>query len=231
MLPGLAAVAALIFTWVSVSQVSEGLTISQQGQSADRYDRAIQRLDDNSANIRRGAVFSLQGVMEDYPRLQPAVIYALSEYIRAHASRKPTTTDRAPDLQAALSVLGQRDPAHDGGRTIDLRGVRLDDIDLKGADLSGANLVGAVLAHSNLEHTNLSGADLRRAVLNGTVLTGADLSDARLDEADLRRADLTGANLSGVTGVTGDLPTSQPSTGSSPGSSSSPTYPGRSGPT
>ncbi|MCX5056328.1 pentapeptide repeat-containing protein [Streptomyces sp. NBC_00201] len=243
MLPGLAAVAALVFTWVSVWQVSQELTISQQGQSADRFDRAIERLDDGSANIRRGAVFSLQGVMEDYPRLQPAVISALSEYIHDHASKKPVTPDKAPDIQAALSVLGQRDPAHDRGRAIDLRGVRLDDIDLRRANLGGANLAGAVLSHSNLEGSVLSGADLHGAVLNATVLTGADLSNARLDsarlraavlvsadlrnaslhKADLRKADLTDADLGGadlsaaeLAGVDGDPPTSQPS--ATPGS-------------
>lgn len=195
MLPGLAAVAALVFTWVSVSQVSDGLTISQQGQSADRFDRAIERLDDSSANIRRGAVFSLQGVMEDYPRLQPAVVYALSEYVRTRAAKKATTKIGAPDIQAALSVLGRRDPTHDGDRAIDLRGVRLADIDLKGADLSGANLARAVLSHSNLEQTKLTGADLSDAVLDGTVLTGADLSGARLDSARLKSAVLAGADL------------------------------------
>lgn len=195
MLPGLAAVVALVFTWVSVSQVSDGLTISQQGQSADRFDKAIERLDDSSANIRRGAVFSLQGVMEDYPRLQPAVVYALSEYVRARAARKPTAKSSAPDIQAALSVLGRRDPAHDGDRAIDLRGVRLDDLDLKGADLTGANLARAVLSHSNLENTKLPGADLSGAVLDGTVLTGADLSNSRLDSARLKSAVLAGADL------------------------------------
>ncbi|WP_199921368.1 pentapeptide repeat-containing protein [Streptomyces bicolor] len=196
LLPGLAAVATLVFTWVSVTQVSEELAISQQGQTADRYDKAIERLDSDSANIRKGAIFSLQGIMEDSPRQQPAVIYALSEYIRTRAAKKPTAGDKAPDIQAALSVLGQRDPAHDRGRTIDLRGVRLDDIDLKEADLSGANLAGAAVTDSDLEDANLSGADLRGASLRGTNLTGADLSGTRSEEAVLNDAVLAGANLS-----------------------------------
>ncbi|MFI5554000.1 pentapeptide repeat-containing protein [Streptomyces sp. NPDC051738] len=196
MLPGIAAVATLVFTWVSVAQVSEELSISEQGQIADRYDKAMERLDAGSANIRRGAIFSLQGIMEDSPRQQPAVIYALSEYIRAHATKKPSRTEKAPDIQAALSVLGQRDPAHDGDRPIDLRGVQLAGVDLHGADLSRANLAGAVLSHGNLEGTTLSDADLHGASLKGTLLTGADLTGANLGGAVLNDAVLFETNLS-----------------------------------
>lgn len=196
MLPGVAAVATLAFTWVSVTQASEELTISEQGQIADRLDKAMERLDNGSANIRRGAIFSLQGIMEDSPREQPAVLYTLSEYIRGRATKKSSTTGKAPDIQAALSVLGQRDPAHDGDRPIDLRGVRLTGVDLHLADLSGANLAGAVLSHGNLEGTKLSGADLHGATLTGTNLKGADLTGANLSKGVFNDAVLTEANLS-----------------------------------
>ncbi|CAM5304177.1 MULTISPECIES: pentapeptide repeat-containing protein [Streptomyces] len=205
LLPGLTAVATLVFTWVSVTQVSEELTISEQGQIADRYDKAIERLDDGSANIRRGAIFSLQGIMEDSPRQQPAVIYDLSQYIRAHAAKKATSAEKAPDIQAALSVLGQRDPGHDGDRAIDLRGVQLADVDLKGADLSGALLAGAVFSRGDLEGTKLSGADLRGTALRRTILRGADLSRANLYKTDLREADLTEADLRGADLTGADL--------------------------
>ncbi|MGW6903055.1 pentapeptide repeat-containing protein [Streptomyces sp. NPDC054940] len=207
MLPGIAAVATLAFTWVSVAQVSEELSISEQGQIAERYDKAMERLDASSANIRRGAIFSLQGIMEDSPRQQPAVIYALSEYIRTHATKKPsrTKTEKAPDIQAALSVLGQRDPAHDGDRPIDLRGVQLAGADLHGADLSRANLADAVLSHGNLEGATLSGADLHGASLKGTLLTGADLTGANLGGAVLNDAVLIEANLSNARLVSAQL--------------------------
>jgi uncharacterized protein YjbI with pentapeptide repeats len=200
MLPGLAAVATLVFTCVSVVQVSQELTISQQGQIADRYDKAMERLDAGSANIRRGAIFSLQGIMEDSPRMQPGVIAALAEYIRGRAAKKQSTAGKAPDVQAALSVLGQRDPAHDGDRVIDLRGVRLAGIDLHGADLSHANLGRAVLSQADLEDTKLSGANLRGASLRqanlaGADLSGADLGGAVLDDAVLSKAVLLDARL------------------------------------
>ncbi|WP_308406037.1 pentapeptide repeat-containing protein [Streptomyces naphthomycinicus] len=123
----------------------------------------------------------------------------------AAAPRPEPSAEKAPDIQAALSVLGQRDPAHDGERPIDLRGVRLADVDLRGADLRGVKLTGAVLPHGSLADTDLSGADLRGVSFRGTDLTGADLADAYLYQADLREADLTGADLRGANPAAADL--------------------------
>ncbi|MGW5661802.1 pentapeptide repeat-containing protein [Streptomyces sp. NPDC003758] len=200
MLPGLAAVAALVFTWVSVTQVSRELAISEQGQIADRYDRALERLDNDSATIRRGAVFSLQGIMEDSPRDQPEVIATLSAHIRTHATKKLSTPEKAPDVQAALFVLAHRDPAHDGATRLDLKGAYLIGASLQGADLTKADLTGAVLRSSDLQDADLSGAILRRASLKqtelqGAALTGADLTSAALTGADLTEANLTDARL------------------------------------
>jgi len=220
MLPGLAAVAASCFTWISVNQVSEELAISKQGQIADRYDKALERLSGNSANIRRGAIFSMQGIMEDSPREQPAVIDALSGYIRARAT-KNLSAEKAPDIQAALSALGHRDPSRDGKATIDLRGMRLRDADLQGVDLTEANLSGAVLSDCNLNGANLSGANLGKAILKGAdltdaKLTGANLAGADLTEASLDAAHLDGADLTSVRRPEADLPMSIPSGNSSP---------------
>jgi uncharacterized protein YjbI with pentapeptide repeats len=204
MLPGLAAVAALIFTWISVIQVSEELAISKQGQIADRYDKALERISSSSANIRRGAIFSMQGIMEDSPREQPAVIDALSGYIRARAT-KNLSAEKAPDVQAALSALGHRDPSRDGNSTINLGGMRLRDADLRGVDLTEANLSGAVLSGCDLNGANLSGANLSGANLSGANLSGTNLSGANLNKAVLKGADLTDANLTGANLAGADL--------------------------
>ncbi|WDV56572.1 pentapeptide repeat-containing protein [Streptomyces coeruleorubidus] len=226
MLPGLAAVAALVFTWVSVTQVSNELAISERGQIADRHDKAWRGLSDSSASVRRGAIFALRSIAQDSPREQAAVIDELSAYIRVRATKKLSTTEKAPDIKAALSVLRERDPSHDGNGTIDLRGAKLIDADLHGADLTGANLVGTVLSNCNLEGANLSGANLSRASLRQGTLRGANLTDAVLTGADLAGADLTTANLEaarleGAKNLTSvqrpeaDLPTSGPTPTSS----------------
>ncbi|MFF4748874.1 pentapeptide repeat-containing protein [Streptomyces sp. NPDC002514] len=224
-LPGLAAVAALVFTWVSVAQVSDELAISEQGQIADRYDTAVKNLVDGSVDVRRGAIYSMQSIMTDSPRTQPAVIDMLSKYVRDRATKKLKTTEKSPDIQAALYALGNRNPAQDGNAAIDLRGAYLKEAKLEGMNLTNADLRGTVLSGANAEKAMLSGADLERAVLTGADLTGADLSHAEVPKADLRtavladaalknasfgradlrNADLTGANLSGADLTGADL--------------------------
>ncbi|MFJ9209653.1 pentapeptide repeat-containing protein [Streptomyces sp. L-9-10] len=204
--------------------MSEELAISKQGQIADRYDKALEKLSDSSANIRRGAIFSMQGIMEDSPREQPAVIDALSGYIRARAT-KNLSAEQAPDIQAAISALGHRNPSRDGKGTINLKGMRLSDADLRGVDLSEANLSGAVLPDCNLNGANLSGANLGKAVLKradltGANLTGANLAGADLTEASLDAAHLDGADLTGVRRPEADLSTPAPSRDPSPSAGS-----------
>ncbi|MFD7713819.1 pentapeptide repeat-containing protein [Streptomyces sp. NPDC059785] len=194
-LPGLAAVAALIFTWISIDQASDELSISEQGQIADRYDAAVEKLVNPSVDVRRGAIYSLQSIMADSPRTQPAVIDMLSKYIRDRATKKSVTAEKAPDVQAALYTLGNRDSAHDANAVVDLRGVRLRELDLTGVDLSRADLREAVLTGGDLAKADLSGANLESAVLGDANLSGADLTGAVVERTDLRGADLTDADL------------------------------------
>lgn len=72
----------------------------------------------------------------------------------------------------------------------DLRGFRLEDVDLARADLRRADLRGLTLTGSDLRE-----ADLRMAKLNGACLRGARLDAAKLDGAEMPRVDLTGAKL------------------------------------
>ncbi|MEU0968489.1 pentapeptide repeat-containing protein [Streptomyces sp. NPDC005917] len=182
--------------------MSDELTVSRQGQIADRYDAAVEKLVDHSADVRRGAIYSMQSIMTDSPRTQPAVIDMLSKYIRDRTSKKSTNVANSPDVQAALYALVNRDPSHDANAVIDLKGVRFREVRLNGADLSKADLRGAVLSGNDFEKADLSGANLESAVLSGTNLTGANLTNASIRHADLRDADLTGADL-GTANVAG----------------------------
>ncbi|MDE7330924.1 MAG: pentapeptide repeat-containing protein [Lachnospiraceae bacterium] len=96
---------------------------------------------------------------------------------------------------------------------LNLRGIKLENVNLCQAylfqaDLCGANLEGADLKGADLREANLSKTNLRGANLDGADLRGADLRDANLNrvhlnntllnEADLRGADLYGGNLEGA---------------------------------
>ncbi|MCZ0991916.1 pentapeptide repeat-containing protein [Streptomyces noursei] len=216
-LPALAAVVALVFTWASVNQNGAQLRLSEQGQITDRFNAAIQNLGANSLDIRMGGIYALERIMRDSDRDQPSAISVLSAFVRTRAARfgasgKPPKSETAPkvlaDVQAAVTVLSSRDPAHDRETRVDLRNTNLAQYvlpkaslagsDLSGADLRGANLEEANLTDADLQLALVSGADMNRATLHHTNLYGADLSVAFLLQADLTGATLSLADLRGA---------------------------------
>jgi hypothetical protein len=129
-------------------------------------------------DVRLGGIYALQRIMQDSPRDQSTVVAVLCAFVRDHAaasaaSRPPT------DIQAALTVVGTRNPANDGSTTV---------IDFTNANLHGANLYGA-----NLHGAHLRGVNLARSYMPGANLSGADLFGADFIRADLSGADFTGA--------------------------------------
>jgi pentapeptide repeat protein len=104
---------------------------------------------------------------------------------------------RAPDVQAALTVLC-RHPVCDDHVKSHQKGK----LDLSRSDLSRARLRHAYLQRADLSYARLQGTDLRRANLQGAVLKEANLGPASGSRgrggANLRRANLTGADLSGA---------------------------------
>jgi hypothetical protein len=127
---------------------------------------------------------------------------------RSHANHRGAPHEavlkvRAPDVQAALTVLcrppvcDDHGPGHPTGK-----------LDLSRSDLSRARLRHAHLEKADLSYARLQGTDLRRANLQGAVLKEANLGPAsrsgsrggaNLSRADLTGADLTGANLDRAT--------------------------------
>ena len=225
-LPGLAAVIALIFTWVSINATNFQLKIAEQGQITDRYNAAITNLGSGSVDVRLGGIYALQRIMQDSPRDQPTVVAVLCAFVRDHANvvtaksvRYTTSAASAQmqtDVQAALTVVATRNTASDGDATVvDLSGTNLTRADLTDADLARADLTdsildsaalgGADLSFADLHRVNLRDAILARANLSGAFLTGADLHGADLANANLTHTFIDGADLSGadLTGATG----------------------------
>ena len=213
MLPGLAALIAVIFTYASVqateNQVQiarQGQNTAEQGQITDRYNAAITNLGSRSIDVRLGGIYALQRLMQDSPRDQPTVVAVLCAFVRDQTSaaakpRKPPSLPPATDIQAALTVVGTRNPKNDGRRTVidldnteltgaDLSGLQLSRTDFSGANLGGAKLIGADLYNANLTHAKLTRADLYNANLTGASFTYADLTYANLLKANLTRAQL-----------------------------------------
>ncbi|GAA3763366.1 hypothetical protein GCM10022225_56520 [Plantactinospora mayteni] len=62
------------------------------------------------------------------------------------------------DIQAALTVMGRRDPRHDANHMIDLSYAKLFGADLHRAYLASADFEGADLTGAIMHEANLTGA-------------------------------------------------------------------------
>ncbi|MEV7419592.1 pentapeptide repeat-containing protein [Streptomyces sp. NPDC089919] len=194
-LPGLAAVAALLFTWQQLGQSDRQLRINEQGQITTRYNAAISNLGAESMDVRLGGIYALERIMRDSPPDHGTVVSVLSAYVRRHAPL-PATSGPPADVHAAMNVLVRRPAAADAGLEIDLSHTNLRG--WKPAYSTGGesiHLNGALLTGSDLSGADLGAAELDGARLNEANLTGAKLISAHLDHADLLSAQLTGARF------------------------------------
>src|SRR6266511_4303229 len=202
------------FTYRQLQTGREQLQIAQQGEVTERFTRAVDQLGHAELDVRLGGIYALERIANDSPDDRTAIAEVLTAFVRGHApwppklagqylaeapiKQVPELQVRAPDVQAALTVLARRQPLPKlRGRldleATDLRKARLGDADLKGVSLSSANLQGAILHNANLQ-----GALLERAQLQEASFDGANLQEAILDQAQLQAAILNGANLQGA---------------------------------
>ena len=220
-LVGLAALAGIFVAWQQLQsdreqsrtdrqQLREQLTLTRQGQVAERFTRAVDQLGSDKLEQRLGGIYGLERIAKESPDGGTRLVVAevLTAYVRQHAPRRPklaTPMRRpAPDVQAIMTVLGRR-TAEPTDPPLDLRNVNLRLVDLFGANLQSADLSGAQLQYADLrvaqlQDATLRGAQLQEAILNGAELQQADLTGARLEGAimsgaQLQAADLTGAQL------------------------------------
>jgi Pentapeptide repeats (8 copies) len=197
--------------------------LNRAGQLTDRFTKAIEQLGHKEElDVRLGGIYALERIARDSEQDHPQVMEVLTAYIREHARREdvppdplrgkhlaladpasddddwdPTEVVRpATDVQAALTVLGRRDLAHEPGAAAAL--------DLRYTDLRGArfqkNFEAAIFAQSDLRGASFRAVDLRRAYfvgdLRGADFTGANLERSSLMASDLSKALLNNADLS-----------------------------------
>ncbi|MGB3438279.1 MAG: pentapeptide repeat-containing protein [Actinophytocola sp.] len=217
------AIAALWFTNKSLLATNQQIALAQESQLAERYGRAVEQLGSDKADVRMGGIYSLERLGQDSVRDQPVVVQVLASFVRNHAPISagcPHGLDHplAADVQAALTVLGRRDPGQDGGGRLDLSRTCLHNADLSEAELTRvdlslsdlwnaqfteANLRNAFIAltdatDANFDQARLSGASMPDTVLHRATFHSADLTDAHLVTADLTDARLNKANLTGA---------------------------------
>ena len=236
-LGGLAVLAGAVLAFQQLTkdrhQANATRELTLRGQASERFTRAIDQLGSDRREVQLGGIYGLEQIAEQAPENSPVVTEVLVAYLHRRAPRPAQLNTerpeelrvRAPDIQAALTVLGRRKPTDpfldlraldlrgadlSGGslsrallRNSDLRGANLIEADLTGADLEGADLSNAFLLIADLRteviyRTKFHGADLRRAKLSGSFLARVDLSDANLSGADLSDTELVDVDLSGA---------------------------------
>jgi uncharacterized protein YjbI with pentapeptide repeats len=238
LLQGIGGAVILLGAYLTYRQLQTGreqLQIAQQGQVTERFSRAIDQLGHGGLDVRLGGIYALERIANDFPDDRATIAEVLTAFVRGHApwpprlpgqycakapiEEVPELQVRAPDLQAALTVLARRQlPPKPSGRldlhATDLRKAILDGANLREADLdsanlheaslNGANLWGADLNEANLQRAhlgaraNLQMASLSDADLQGAFLSGAQLQHATLTRVNLQRAVLNGAQLQGA---------------------------------
>jgi hypothetical protein len=223
------ALAALVFTGLSLQQTRAQNAIAEQGQITDRYTRAVEQLASPTVEVRLGAIYALQRLAADSPRDRSTVRNVLAAFVRDHdlcTPRPPpvqctgtlrevaaSSLERLPtDVHAAFNVASSL--AIRKGELADFSQVRYPRADLSMARLSGADLTGddltfAIFYHADLSFTTarvacLALANLVEADLRNADLRDADLYGAQLHGAQLKGADLRGADLRAVVGITAD---------------------------
>ena len=173
-----------------------------QAWITDRFTRAIDHLGHKEQQVRIGAIFELEEIVRDSGSYRAPIVSTLAAFVRHTMPESKVEKDeyvdvllvRAPDAQAALTVLCRSPLSDDRPGMSEIGGLDLSRTDLRHARLADAQLYGA-----NLYNCHLEGADLRHANLSRSNLKSANfgiLTSGFSYGADLRHADLTGvANL------------------------------------
>jgi uncharacterized protein YjbI with pentapeptide repeats/DNA-binding Xre family transcriptional regulator len=160
----------------------------------ERIFRATEQLNRRGFSALVG-IQALEEIAKDSPRYHWKIMELLAAFVRNAPWRKED--EGIPDdIQAALTVIGRRDPERDPENqklnlsNTDIRGANLRDAKLKGINLSAAQLQGADLFQADLQRANLIEANLQEAFLKK-----ANLQEASLHQATLLKADCQFANL------------------------------------
>jgi Pentapeptide repeats (8 copies) len=206
-------------TTKSQETATKNLEMAREGQITDRFTKAIEQLGAvNQAGlpkleVRLGGIYALARIAGVSEKDHWPIMEVLTAYVRENAPWPPKDglpqqetpssegdpaaaqgqppPKMAADIQAILTVLGQRNRTYErADQRLDLSGTNL-----RGAQLTEARLEGAILHKADLDRALLWKADLKGAILVEAHLKGAMLLGANLEGAALWKADLEGAVL------------------------------------
>jgi uncharacterized protein YjbI with pentapeptide repeats len=147
-----------------------------KGKKADLFAKSVTALFDEKShlNSRAGAMHLLAYVARSDPSYHRTVFDTLASHIaslsasacRGEKYKATGAYARDPQLQIAMRIFGERNPKHDPtGKSFNLQGACLVDIDLRDEKEVVTGLRGARLANSIMLRADFTNADLSRADL------------------------------------------------------------------
>jgi hypothetical protein len=213
------------------------LRVSREGQITERFTKAVDQLGSTQMDVRLGGLYALERIARDSITDRSTVLSIMAAFIRGHSpwppslpgqyvaeasnNDLPVLDHRAPDVEAALSIMGrlpnrritatQRtlwamtalgrpfkgfDQALDKYvSSIALVTPNLSNVDLRKARLMAPNLSQAVLNGANLQHSFIYRGNFDQCILDHADLRGGQFMVCTFRKASLEDANLEGAIL------------------------------------
>jgi hypothetical protein len=126
-------------------QATAARELTMQGQASERFTRAIDQLGNDRVEVQLGGIYGLEQIAQQAPGNRAAVTQVLAAYLHRRSPRPAKATTQpeqplqvrpAPEVQAALTVLGRRWPVSNADPPLDLS-----NLDLRGAIITQGDTV------------------------------------------------------------------------------------------
>lgn len=185
-------VVLLLSLLASISLIISGLAHALQANKGwlEWIESAFQNL--GTELIGAIITFIVIGVFVEMRRNQDNLL----EQIRTGDSN--TSVNALKRLLVKGVNLDQKNMRDANFHNADLTGMDLSNLDLRGARFSHAKLQGVKFNNTNMGKADLSESNLTNGNLKGVILEQANLEKAKLDEAYMVGANLAGADLQGA---------------------------------
>lgn len=189
----------------NLSIAQGNLKITQDKLTSETFSKAVEQLGAEATSTRLGGIFTLarlakQSESDYFPAMQ-----ILTGFLRGRPyaaatppeATKPGASLCPVDVQAILTIVGERYHPDPPGYSLDLSFIDVRDAWLPGADFSGIFFWQARLCQVQFDGAKLSGADFTGAELDKCDFSGADLTGANFRDARITKpSGLTKAQLS-----------------------------------
>lgn len=168
------------FTWRTLRNAHDTLSVTQQGQITSRFTNAINQLGASNAHhpsgkaieMRLGGIYALERIAWESREDHWQIMEVLTSYLRSNSPSSTLTqcqtrcrstekSKQEPDIQAIVRVIARRKHI-EFERALDLR-INLSGIDFSNIDFTGTNLQGALMNDSQFCGATFAKVDMRNA--------------------------------------------------------------------